>query len=179
MEIKDLRECFGTALKDEQRGRKHKGLVVMKSDQKKAEEYIGKAKKELNWCEPFKNDGDSDYKIPEQWFYTLYYCGLAILAKFGIESRSQRCTALFLKYLREKELISYGSEFIDKIMVYKEKVKESEVDKREEARYGSWIKNEEVRGRYDEMMNICKKAISECEEVVYSREQFKIPEELL
>ena len=64
-------------------------------------------------------------------------------------------------------------------MVYKEKLKESEVDKREEARYGSWIKNEEVRGRYDEMINICKKAISECEEVVYSREQFKIPEELL
>src|SRR3989344_5339609 len=162
MEIKDLRECFGTALKDEQRGRKHKGLVVMKSDQKKAEEYIGKAKKELNWCEPFKNDGDSDYKIPEQWFYTMYYCGLAILAKFGIESRSQKCTALFLRYVKESKLIDYDDEFIDRITVYTEKKEESDVDEREKSRYGSSIQSEEIIEKYNFMMDICRRCISQC-----------------
>ncbi len=36
------------------------------------------------------------YKIPEEWFYTLYYCALSILAKIGIEIdrryRNHRCS---------------------------------------------------------------------------------------
>ncbi|MEK6915648.1 MAG: hypothetical protein AABW89_03870 [Nanoarchaeota archaeon] len=65
------------------------------------------------------------------------------------------------------------------IIVHKEKDKKSEVDKREEARYGSWIKNEEVRSRYDYMMVICKEAISQTEEITYSKKEYKVPEVLL
>ena len=112
--------------------------------------------------------------------YTLtYYCALAILAKFGVENRSQRCTALFLQYLKDKNLIDYNVEFIDKIIVHKQKDKKSEVDKREEARYSSWIKNEEVQKRYEVMIVVCKEAISQAEEIVYSEKEYKIPDELL
>jgi len=67
----------------------------------------------------------------------MYYCALAILAKFGVESRSQKCTALFLRYFKDKGLINYDDEFIDRITVYSEKKEKTDVDLREEARYGA------------------------------------------
>ena len=39
--------------------------------QKEAEEYIIKAKKNLELCKLYKEKG-FDYKLPEEWFYTLY-----------------------------------------------------------------------------------------------------------
>src|SRR3989338_6756086 len=108
---KSLRECFKAALRDEKKGWKHKGLLLVKSDNKAAQEYVQKAKMELELCEIYKQKG-IDYKIPEEWFYALYYCALAILSKFGIETRSQRYTALFLRYIKSKGLIGYDNEFI-------------------------------------------------------------------
>lgn len=132
----------------------------------------------MELCDFFKERG-TDYKLPEQWYYVLYFCALAIIAKIGIESRSQRCTAMLLKYLKDKGVIDYRDEFIDKITVHKEKGKESEVDKREEARYSSCIKNDEVIKRYDKMILICKEAIYQTEEIIFSPNDFKVPEELL
>ena len=120
-----------------------------------------------------------DYKIPEEWYYSLYYCALAILSKIGVDSRSQRCTAIFLKYIREKDIIEYDNEFIDRIIVHKEKDSESDVDEREKARYGPTTKMEEVMEKYDEMISLCKKAISQCREIVFSDEQLILPEELV
>ncbi len=92
-----VKECFSNALKDEKKGKKHKGLLFVGKNDIQAEEYVKKAKINLQICELYKEKG-FDYKIPEEWFYTLYYCALAILAKCGVESRSQKCTALFLRY---------------------------------------------------------------------------------
>ena len=174
---KSLRECFKVAEKDEKKGRKHKGLLLGKPNDKGAEEYIQKAKMELELCEIYKQKG-IDYKIAEEWFYTLYYCALAILAKFGVETRSQKYTAIFLKYIKNKDLIDYDDEFIKRITVYSEKGEKSEVDEREHSRYSSAIKNEKISERYEEMTNLCKKAISQCEEIVFSGKGFKVPKEL-
>ena len=175
---KKLKECFKNAQKEEKEGRKHKGLLVIDPDYGTAKVYLQKAKTELDLCDLYKQKG-LDYKIQEEWFYTLYYCALAILAKCGIETRSQRYTALFLQYIQEKGLINYDKEFIEKIGVFSEKGKESEVDRREEARYGPAIKIEKVIERYDEMMNTCKRAIFQCEEIIYSSKLFQLPKELL
>jgi len=176
--MKKVKECLKTASKDEGKGRKHKGLLVVEKDDKKAEEYIKKAKTNLEVCDIYK-EKRLDYKIPEKWFYTLYYCALAILSKFGIETRSQRCTALFLKYVKDKGLIEYDDEFIDRITVYKEKDEVSDVDERENLRYGASVRSEEIMEKYEFMMDKCKKAISEAEEIVFSDKEFKIPKELL
>ena len=175
---KEVRDCFVLAAKDEKKGKKHKGLLIGKPDNKAAEDYIAKAKVNLQLCDFYKEKG-FDYKIPEEWFYTLYYCALAILSKFGIESRSQKCTAFFLRYAKDNGLVEYEDEFIDRILVYKEKDKETDVDKREKARYGSDIKIEEVKKQYENMMNVCRDAISQCEEIVFSDKEFKVPDELL
>ncbi len=174
---KEVMDCFALAGKDEKKGRKHKGLLAANPDNKTAEEYVGKAKINLQLCDLYKSKG-YDYKIPEEWFYTLYYCALAILAKFGIESRSQKCTAAFLRYAKDNGLIDYGDEFIDRIMVYSAKEEKSDVDVREKARYGSSITSEEVEAKYMSMTDICKKAISQAEEIVFSSKEFRVPEEL-
>ena len=174
---KKLRESFKTAEKDDKSGVKHKGLVF-KGFNDKAKGYIEKAKKELELCSFYKDKG-FDYKIPEEWFYTLYYCTLSILSKFGVESRSQRYTALFLRYVKEKGLIDYEDEFIRRITVYSKKGEESDVDRREEARYSSSIKIETVRERYEEITMLCKNAISQAEEIVYSDKKFEVPKELV
>ena len=174
---KEVKDCFSTALKDENKGKKHNGLLVTKPDNKVAEEYIKKAKLNLELCDFYKQKG-FDYKIPEEWFYTLYYCALAILSKFGIESRSQKCTAYFLRYAKNNNLIEYEDEFIDRIMVYRDKKEFSDVDEREKARYGSSIQSKEIEAKYEEMNNICKKAISQAEEIVFSNQDFQVPKEL-
>lgn len=173
-----VKDCFSNALKDEQKGKKHKGLLKIKPDKKEAEEYIIKAKKNLELCKFYREKGFG-YKLPEEWFYTLYYCALAILARFGIETRSQRCTAIFLRYVKDKGLIKYNDEFIQRITVYKEKEEKSDVDRREDARYSSSIEIKEVEQNYDKMMSKCKEAISQCEEIVFSDSKFDIPQELI
>ena len=140
MNAKEVKDCFSNARNDEKKGKKHKGLLLIKSDEKRAREYLAKAKMNLELCNLYKEKG-YEYKIPEEWFYTLYYCALAILSRLGVESRSQKCTAVFLKYIKEKSLIEYDDEFIDRITVYKEKEEVSDVDEREKAIYSSSIKS--------------------------------------
>lgn len=177
MKSKEVRDCFISAIKDEKKGKKHKGLLITQPDDKKAKEYLNKAKINLELCDFYKEKG-YDYKIPEEWFYTLYYCALAILSKFGIESRSQKCTADFLRFAKDNGLIEYDDEFIDRITVHRSKEEKSDVDERETARYNSSIKSEEVTSKYEYMTSVCKKAISQCEEIIFSNKEFKIPKEL-
>lgn len=178
MREKEVKECFESAIKDEKKGKKHKGLLITRPNNKGAEEYLNKAKINLQLCDLYRKQG-FEYKIPEEWFYTLYYCALAILSKFGIESRSQKCTAFFLRYAKDNRLIDYDDEFIDRVMVYKEKGEISDVDEREKARYGSSIKSKEIDSKYEYMTNICKRAISQCEEIIFSDKEFKIPKDLV
>ncbi|MEK6935942.1 MAG: hypothetical protein AABW67_04075 [Nanoarchaeota archaeon] len=175
---KDIKDCFESARKDEEKGKKHKGLLIVEPSIEKAKDYLDKARDSLKFCEIYKKMG-ADYKIPEEWYYSLYYCALAILSKFGVETRSQRCTALFIKYVKEKGLIEYDHKFIERIIVYKEKENKSAVDEREEARYSPLIKIEKIEERYDETMTFCKEAISQAEEIVFSNKKFDVPKELL
>src|SRR3990167_3565238 len=104
MIAKKIRECFLLAEQEEQKEKKHKGLLITKKSNDEAKQYLLKAKKNLELCNFYKEQG-FEYKLPEEWFYTLYYCALAILAKVGVETRSQRCTALFLRYIKDEGLI--------------------------------------------------------------------------
>lgn len=172
-----INDCFATALREEQKGMKHKGLLIVKPNREEAKSFIVKAKQNLELCYFIKEKG-FEYKLPEEWFYTLYYCALAILVIFGVESRSQRCTGLFLKYLKQKSLIDYEDDFIERIQVYKEKGESSDVDTREKGRYSSEIHLEGVIVQYQHMMNLCKRAISQCEEIVLSHQAHTLPLEL-
>ena len=173
-----VKDCFVTAKVAEEKGKKHKGLLLIKPDQKKAEAYIVKAKDNLLLCDFYK-EKRFDYKIPEEWYYTMYYCALAILSKFGVESRNQRCTALFLRSVTEKGIIALSSDFLDHITVHGDKEETSAVDEREQARYGASVQSEEIMVKYDSMMALCTRYISETEEIVYSDKELVVPKELV
>jgi len=57
MGIENVRDCFASALRDESKGRKHKGLLLTKPNRKEAEGYITKAKKNLELCRFYKEKG--------------------------------------------------------------------------------------------------------------------------
>ena len=95
------------------------------------------------------------------------------------ESRSQKCTALFLRYVTEKGLIEYDDEFIDRITVHSEKEERTDVDQREDARYGASVRSEEIMQKYGFMMDVCKRCISQAEEIVFSDKKLEIPKELV
>jgi hypothetical protein len=54
----------------------------------------------------------------------------------------------------------------------------SDVDEREKARYSSSIKSKEIEAKYTSMNNICKIAISQAEEIVFSEKDYNLPKEL-
>ncbi len=173
-----LKECFKRALQEEEKGIKHKGLLITHPNIEEAKRHLQRAQESLKFCEVYRKM-EADYKIPEEWFYALYYCALAILSKFGVESRSQKYTALFLQYAQEKGVIDYDKEFVRRIIVHKEKGIESDVDEREKARYGSWTKDESIKEKYEERTNLCKKAIEQATTIVFSPQELKVPEELI
>lgn len=173
-----VKDCFADAKKYKEKGRKHKGLLQVEPNHQQALEYIQKAKENLQWCEEYRKKG-ADYKLPEEWFYTMYYCALALLSEFGVESRNQKCTALFLRYVKDHGFIILDDDFIDRITVHSEIEKKSGVDEREEARYGSKVKDSEIVDKYGVMMERCKTYITQTEELVFSKREFKVPEELL
>lgn len=119
---KTAKDCFSEAKKLDEKGKKHKGLLVTKPDNKKAENYIIKAKKNLLLCEMYK-EKRFDYMIEEAWYYTMYYCALAILSKFGVESRSQDCTAKYLSFVQQKGLITVSPDFIQQMTVHSDRIK--------------------------------------------------------
>ena len=55
-------DCFSSARKAEEKGKKHKGLLIVKPNDKEAEQYVAKAKTNLRTCELFKEQR-LDYKM--------------------------------------------------------------------------------------------------------------------
>ena len=92
--------CMKKAEKELQKGDKHRGLIRTRPDQKLAGSHIKKAGHNLNAIRDFKRMGYSDWSASAA-FYSIYHCLLAILAKFGYESRNQECTFALIYNLIE------------------------------------------------------------------------------
>ncbi|MBI2138760.1 HEPN domain-containing protein [Candidatus Woesearchaeota archaeon] len=91
--------------KAEKEGDKHRGLKNVPPSREKAGEHIQKAEHNLKAIEYFAAGGFSDWAISAA-FYSLYHCLLAVLAKFGYESRNQECTFAAIEHLiAEKSLL--------------------------------------------------------------------------
>lgn len=57
MIAKKIRECFLLAEQEEQKGRKHKGLLITEKSSDEAKQYLLKAKKNLELCNFYKEQG--------------------------------------------------------------------------------------------------------------------------
>ena len=117
--------CINKAKKEIENGESHRGLVKVKADKELALSYLKKAEHNLDAFLYNKNGGFYDWTV-SIGFYVMYHCCLAIITKFGYESRNQECTLALIESLIEDKKLD---EAFDK---YLEAIKSATQDKKEE-----------------------------------------------
>ena len=112
MQLKNkLNECFKEG---EKGGERHKGLKKIELNANLIDEHLKKAGHNLNAITEFKNIGYSDWSASAS-FYALYHCLLALLTKFGYQSRNQNCTFAFVEDLINRKKIPLNLEELKEI----------------------------------------------------------------
>lgn len=146
----------------------HRGLVKVEEDIKLAEKHIIKAEHNLKGAIYFKKGGFSDWSA-SAFFYCIYHCFLAVLIRFGYESRNQECTIAAIEMLKEKGL-DINNKLIDTLKISKaEEMHESSIIRiREDFQYGVEIKFKE-KEEFDNFVRLCKEAISKTRDIVHSK----------
>ena len=158
---KEIEQC-----KKEGKRPKHRGLLKIDPDQEEAKEHIKKAEHNLDAALNFVKTGFSDWSA-SAFFYSMYHCFLAIVAKFGYESANQTCTIALMEYLKEEGKIDINREFIE-MFKYKEEEKEKEdsvIEIREDYTYSAKISmNAE---KINDLTQKCKNLIDSIRKIVF------------
>lgn len=131
-----LKYCIN---KSKTEGVKHRGIRVVEPDMVRAGKHITKAQHNLKAMLYLIKGNMLDWAISAS-FYSMYHCCLAILAKFGYESRNQDCTFAAIETLIEEKKISLPIEKLRRISLpdRRETLDSDEViELREDAQYGT------------------------------------------
>lgn len=147
----------------------HRGLVKTEPDRNIGEKHITKAQHNLDAALYFNQGGYSDWSA-SAFFYCMYHCFLAVLSKFGYESRNQECTIAAMEMLHEEGKIEFDKVFLDALKsASSEDLHEASViDLREKFQYGIGIEFGEKK-QFDKLVNLCKKAIDTTTEIVHKK----------
>jgi uncharacterized protein (UPF0332 family) len=92
-------------------GERHKGLRKIAPNKESIGKHLEKAAHNLNAVTDFKNRGYSDWSASAS-FFAIYHCLLALMLKFGYQSRNQSCTFAIIEDLINKGKISLKIEDI-------------------------------------------------------------------
>ncbi len=116
MSLKDkLQKCFKEG---ETGGERHKGLrragANKVGNKELIEKHLEKAAHNLRAVADFKNMGYSDWSASAS-FYALYHCLLALILKFGYQSRNQSCTFAVVEDLINQKKVSLNLDDIKDI----------------------------------------------------------------
>jgi len=131
-----LKCCINKATTE---GVKHRGIKVVKPNMVQAGKHISKAQHNLKAMLYLIRGNFMDWAVNAS-FYSMYHCCLAILAKFGYESRNQDCTFAAIEVLIEEKKISLPIEKLRRISLpdRRETLDTDEViELREDAQYGT------------------------------------------
>lgn len=154
--------CINKAKKE---GEKHRGLRKVEPSTKNASGHIEKAQHYLNATIYLKKGDYSDVAVT-QAFYAMYHCLLAILAKFGYESRNQKCTFACAEYLIDQGKIDLHRQWLRKIASCdgKNAQEEDVITLREEFQYGRETKVN--MDKLNEIINDAKEFIEVVREIL-------------
>lgn len=160
--------CLNKAKKELQEGKKHRGLIEIKPSKEKAAAHIEKAEHNFKAIVYFNAGGYSDWSVSAA-FYTLYHCFLAILAKYGYESRNQECTLSVIQQLQEEKKVEVDEKFLEAFRIHgevKEKHEHTIIELREDYQYG--IKKEiETKNKINELTTMCAELIEITKQEIY------------
>lgn len=161
-----IKWCLKKAERELSEGIKHRGLIKIKPDIGKAKEHIRKAEHYLKATLYLKRGNFSDLTA-STLFYTMYHSLLAIIVRYGYESRNQECTFALVYYLIEKENINFDKLLIDKIISLNPRDLHSEktsVEIREEYQYGTKLSlRDDV---YNELLDMAKKILLQAQVII-------------
>ncbi|MBI1972527.1 HEPN domain-containing protein [Candidatus Woesearchaeota archaeon] len=147
----------------------HRGLVKKETDIAMAEKHLRKAEHNLNAATYFDEGGYSDWSA-SAFFYCIYHCFLAIVRKFGYESRNQECTIAFIEMLKEKGEIDINDKFINMLKIANvEEIQEgSLIQLRESFQYGVEIEFKE-KEEFNRLNRLCKEFIDVTKEIIHDK----------
>lgn len=161
-----IKWCLKKAEKEINYRRKHRGLVKIKPNSKIIESHIKKSEHNLNAIIDFNKIGYSDWSASAA-FYSIYHCFLALINKFGYESRNQECTFALIYHLIEKQKINLDKELIKELHeINPEENHESEtiIEIREIEQYGVRLSLEDEK--YNRMLNTAKIILNQAKRIV-------------
>ena len=154
--------CLNKAKKE---GEKHRGLVQINPNIEKARDHIAKAEHNLKATLYLQKGGYTDW-CSSTLFYTMYHCFLALLAKFGYESRNQECTFALMANFIEEGKITLAQEYLEKVSILNvretQESPETAVSIREEYQYSTKVslKSDE----YQELLQLAKRILDKAKE---------------
>ena len=158
--------CLRKAEKELKETGKHRGLLITKENAEKSKEYIKKAEHNLKLLMHLKNNNFSDWCGPAA-FYSVYHCLLAILSKFGYESRNQECTFATIYYLIENKKINLDKSMVEKVAAFDVKNNmeiSTIIEIREQYQYGTKLSLEDKT--YEDLLSIVKKIMGKTKEII-------------
>jgi uncharacterized protein (UPF0332 family) len=158
--------CLRKAERELKESYKHRGLVKVKPDLEKANDFIIKAEHYLKATEYLKKGNFSDISASTV-FYAMYHCLLAIAAKFGYESENQECTFAVINNLIEDGKIDFEKKLLDKIssLEVNETDEKTIVEVREKYQYGTEL-NMEDEDLYFQLVELAKTILSKAKVII-------------
>ena len=157
--------CLRKAEIELKKAGKHRGLIKVKPDLENARAYVSKAEHYLKATDYLKKGDFSDISASTV-FYSMYHCLLAIVTKFGYESRNQECTFALIYKLIENNEIDLDKELLNKISTLEPKdsdVKTS-TELREKYQYGTQLSIKD--DLYKELFELAQNIISKTKEII-------------
>ena len=156
-----LKWCLNKAQAEIKNGEIHRGLIKIKPDKKLALEYLIKAEHNLEAFLYNKEGGFYDWTI-SIGFYVMYHCCLAVITKFGYESRNQECTlALIESLIEDKKLDKDFRKYLEAIKsATKDKKEEEQIQKMREKYQYTPIIEIDIQ-KVEELLGICQDMVKE------------------
>jgi uncharacterized protein (UPF0332 family) len=158
--------CLEKARKELATSDTHRGLVKTASDERMARLHIAKAEHNLNAALFFDKNGYSDWSA-SAFFYCIYHCFLAIIRKYGYESRNQECTIALIEALIEEGTITLDQKFLKTLKIGQVK-EENLIMIREEFQYGVETAFEH-KEQINKLTQLCKEAIAATQRIVFNK----------
>lgn len=157
--------CLKKAERELKESDTHRGLVKVNPNKERAKEHLNKADHYLNATIYLKQGNYSDI-CTSTLFYAMYHCLLAIVSKFGYESRNQECTFALINSLIEDGKIDFDKNMLDRISsLDKRKSKEQTTVKvREQYQYGTRLTLKE--NLYNELLELAKNIIAKTKIII-------------
>ena len=159
-----VQSCLDKAKKELQEGKKHRGLIKIEPNYTLSKNHLFKAERNLKVTLYLQKGGYTDW-CSSSLFYTIYHCFLAILAKFGYETRNQECTFAVIADLINNKKIDLELSDLEKIsFIGNMHESNSVLSIREEYQCGTKVSLENKE--YEGLLYLTKKILDKTKEIL-------------